>query len=109
MNLNDPFGRIAHREEKEYKSLSKTLKESNVNTRQEAEVVLQRVQARGKKIAIGVFVALIAVALIFPKAFILVLVFAAILLFWVFKTTLNARKYIQRYIEEEFSESDNQL
>jgi len=106
MKLNDPFGRVAHREQKEYESLSKTLKNSGVNTRQEAETVIERLRTRRTSSVYVVLIVMMVLVFFYPKAFFFFLIFAALILLWVFKTTQNARKYIQRYIEEELSENN---
>jgi hypothetical protein len=46
------------------------------------------------------------VALLYPSALTVSLIFAGLALIWVFKMTKNARQHIQRYIEEEISGSD---
>jgi len=108
MKLNDPFGRIAHRENKEYQSLSKTLKKSGVNNRREAEAVMARLQTRKTQTVYVVLIALLLLVFFYPEAFIFLLIFSGLIVLWVFKTTSNAHKYIQRYIEEELSEGDKQ-
>ena len=106
MKFNDPFGRVAHREKKEYESITKTLKESGVNTRSEAEIVMGRLQTRRTNTIYVILIALLLSVFFYPEAYIFLLIFAALILLWVFKTTQNARKYIQQYIEEELSKSD---
>lgn len=108
MNLNDPFGRVARREQQEYESLRDSLKESGVNSRSDADVILERIQARGTKIVTVIAIITLLVALLFPDAHTITLIFSGLALLWVFKMTKNARQHIQRYIEEEISRSDKQ-
>ena len=108
MNLNDPFGRVARREQQEYESLRDSLKESGVNSRSDADVILERIQARGIKIVTVIAIITLLVMLLYPGALTVTLIFTGLALLWVFKMTKNARQHIQRYIEEEISESDIQ-
>ncbi len=106
MNLNDPFGRVARREQQEYESLRNSLKESGVNSRKDVDVVLEPIQARGIKIVSAIVIITLLVALLYPSALTVSLIFAGLALIWVFKMTKNASQHIQRYIEEEISGSD---
>ena len=108
MKLNDPFGRVARREQQEYESLRETLKKSGVHTHKDAVVVLERTQVRGRKIVFAVLFASVLVALLYPSALTITLIFSGIALLWSFNMMKNARKHIQRYVEEELSESDQQ-
>lgn len=108
MKLNDPFGRIASREEKEYQSLRNTLEKSNVKTILDAEYVMERLQSRKTKVVYAVLGILLLLGFIFPKAFALIVFLAALAVLWVLKTTKNARRYIKRYIEEELKDKGKQ-
>ena len=108
MNLNDPFGRVARREQQEYESLRDSLKESGVNSRSDADVILERIRARGTKIVTVIAIITLLVALLYPGALTVSLIFAGLALLWVFKMTKNARQHIQRYIDEEISGSNSQ-
>ena len=105
MKLNDPFGRVARREQQAYESLRETLKESGVTTTEDAVIVLERTQVRGRKIVFAVVFVNLLVAFINPDALTISLIFSGIGLIWAFNMTKNSRKYIQRYIEEELSGS----
>jgi hypothetical protein len=108
MNLNDPFGRVARREQQEYESLRVSLKESGVISRGDVDVVLERIQARGIKIVTAIVIITVLVAVLYPSALTISLIFSGLALLWVFKMTKNARQHIQRYIDEEIAESNRQ-
>jgi hypothetical protein len=108
MNLNDPFGRVARREQQEYESLRASLKESGVNSRGDVDVVLERIQMRGTKIVAVIAIITLLLTLLYPGALTITLIFSGLSLLWVFKMTKNARQHIQRYIDEEIAGSDQQ-
>ena len=111
MNLSDPFGRMAKRQQQEYDSLSGTLREAGVTDIEQAESLIDDAKRRGKKsVTVAVLVTVI-LALVFPDARLVVIPLGAIFCFWVLKITTNGQKYIRRYIEEELSgkvDEDNQ-
>jgi len=106
MKHNEPVGRKAHREEKQYQSLSNTLKESGIKTIWDAENFLERLQTRKMRTVYVLLAILLIAGFIFPKAFGFIVMFSALILLWVLRTTKNTRMYVQRYIDEELSAKD---
>lgn len=101
MKLNDPFGRMASRHQVGYESMRDTLRRGGVKTPQAAQELIHQSKQRAVKFScIGLVVLLLLVCLLpkaLPIAFGLVLFFGA----WVASTTINGRRYIERFIDEE--------
>ena len=109
MNINDPFGRVQSRQQKEYESLRDSLKELGVNTPEAARAILERIQRRGKTGLAIIVSATLLLALLFAKLFGFFLACGALAAFWVIKTTLRSREYVQRYMQEEIEEQNENL
>jgi hypothetical protein len=101
MNLNDPFGRLQSKRQKEYESLRDSLKEVGLNNLEDAEALLEKLKRRGL-IGVAIIVpAALLIALVLPGLRAFVLACGLLAIFWLVKTTLNSREYVQRYIQEE--------
>jgi len=106
MNLNDPFGRIQSRRQKEYDSLRLSLQEAGLTNRADAEALMEKLQRRGiKGLAVITPVSLL-LALELPELRTLVLTCGVLAAFWVIKTSLNSQEYVKRYIREELGDRD---
>ena len=101
MNLNDPFGRLASKRQKEYESLRDTLKEKGLNNREDAQTLLQKLRQRGIWGVAIVVPSSLALALIFWELRAFFLICGSLGAFWVIKTVLNSQEYVKRYIREE--------
>ncbi|MCB2215435.1 hypothetical protein [Desulfofustis glycolicus] len=102
MNLSDPFGRMARRHQLAYETMCEAMRRSGVTTEQAAHEIIQQARSRAMKfLAIGMLV-LVAAAFLVPRpALPLVLGLGVLLLVWTISSTINGRRYILRYIEEE--------
>ena len=106
MNINDPFGRIQDKHQRNYESLCHSLQKAGVTTRADAEALLVKLRKRGIwGTVVTVLVTLLLVGVL-PDLRILVVVCGALLFFWFSKTSLNGQEYVKRYIREELEESD---
>jgi hypothetical protein len=106
MKLNDPFGRMASRHQLGYESMRDTMRKSGIDTPSAAWEVVERSKQRAQKyIATGVAV-LLLVTLLFPKAMPVTLSFGIFMAMWIVKSTINGKRYIQRYIDEVLEVSE---
>ena len=104
MKLNDPFGRMQARHQKGYEAMRTALREADVTTPQAArELIRQAVRRALAMLAIG-GVLLVPVSALFPRFAPLGLGLGLFLAVWVVTSTLNGRRYITRYIDEELGE-----
>ena len=100
MNINDPFGRMARREEKEYESLCAALRSEGIDSRAKAEAVLARIRRRALNAVAAVLIVALVAGILFPELKILSIITAVIIVFWVLRTTANGRRHVGRYIQE---------
>lgn len=103
MKLNDPFGRMARRREREYQSLSESLRKAGLTDRDKAEALIASLRSRTKKMLWIAVPATLALALIFREYAIYVVAFGLLTILWLSNTTQRGTEYISRYIEEECS------
>ena len=107
MNINDPFGRVQDKHQRNYESLCEALKKAGVTNRAAAEALLVKLRKRGLwGLAIIVPIALL-LALALPQLRIFVLACGVLLVFWLMKTSLNSQDYVKRYIREVLAEDDD--
>jgi len=101
MNLNDPFGRVQTKRQKEYESLCLSLKEVGLTNLADAEALLEKLRRRCIwGLAIITPVALL-LALALPELRVFFLACGVLVAFWLIKTTTDSQKYVKRYIQEE--------
>lgn len=101
MNINDPFGRLQSKRQKEYESLRDSLKKLGLNNLDGAHALLGKLQRRGIwGLAIIVPVTLL-LALVLPGLRTFIMICGALAVFWLLKTTQKSREYVKRYIQEE--------
>lgn len=101
MKLNDPFGRMAMRHQLGYESMRDTMRNSGIDTPNAAwEVIRQSKKNALKYIGTGIAVLLLVTCLL-PKAIPVTLSLALFLVAWVVNSTINGRRYVQRYIDED--------
>ena len=106
MNINDPFGRIQDKHQRNYESLRLSLKKAGLTNRTNAQALLKRLHRRGiwGLAVTGTVTVLLALALAELRFF--VLACGVLLAFWLSKTSLNSQEYVKRYIREELTEHD---
>ena len=101
MDINDPFGRLQSKRQKDYESLRDSLKKMGINNLDDAYALLEQLQRRGIWGAAILVPATLLLALVLPGLRAFVLICGVLALFWLYKTTLNSREYVKRYILEE--------
>ncbi|TKB25462.1 hypothetical protein FCL47_13020 [Desulfopila sp. IMCC35006] len=101
MKFNDPFGRIENRHQLGYESMRDTMRNSGIDTPDEAwEIVRQSKKRALKYLGIGTVV-LLLVTWVLPKLMPVTLSLAVFLVVWIASSTINGQRYIQRYIDDE--------
>ncbi|MBT0963072.1 hypothetical protein [Denitromonas iodatirespirans] len=102
MKIDDPFGRSAQRQARNYASVCEALQAAGVDTPEQVERCL-RSMTRNLLIGLAVIAALVlAVAVLAPNALPAALVGAAVLGLWMGAMAVNGRRHLQRYRRERF-------
>ena len=104
MDFNDPFGRLQSKRQKDYESLRDSLKKMGLNNLDDAYALLEQLQRRGIWGLAIIVPGTLLLALVLPGLRAFVLTCGAVALFWLYKTTLNSREYVKRYILEELAD-----
>ncbi|MCL6416839.1 hypothetical protein MIB92_14355 [Aestuariirhabdus sp. Z084] len=103
MQLNDPFGRMATKRQREYEVVRESLQGSDVTTPEAGQDLLNNIRQRGKwMMGLAVPVALVP-SVIVPQFALAFIVTGVLFIAWTFTTTRNGLRYVQRYIDEELS------
>lgn len=102
MTLKDPFGRLQQKQQSQYESLRAALQEAGVDNRDEAIRYLSNMRRNGLLMMVLVVGVAILLSTLFPGLAGIILVFAALLLIWVFSMLLNGHRFVKRFIAEEF-------
>jgi Flp pilus assembly protein TadB len=106
--MNDPFGRLERRHQAGYEAMRDSLRKGGVKTKEEARELMRGSEQRVIKfLAIALGVALL-LTLLFPSAVPVVLAAALFLLVWVITFTINGRRYINRFIEEDLGSGEGE-
>jgi len=101
MSLNDPFNRVQKQQQGAYKSFIASLKKSGIEDDQSAKNLLDNTLKRARLLTLVIAVITAATLMLWPKQGIILLVFALLVILWLFTTTIRARMFIQRYRQEE--------
>jgi hypothetical protein len=106
MKLNDPFGRMARRHQAGYEAMRDALRRSGTETAEAAWAIYTQAKKRGLNfIGIGSAI-LFLVTIILPQALPITLSLALLLIAWVISSTINGRRYIERYINEDLQRQE---
>ncbi|KAA3654665.1 MAG: hypothetical protein DWQ11_03780 [Proteobacteria bacterium] len=102
MKIDDPFGRTAQKQERNYASVRNALQAAGVTTPAQAEQCLRSITRNAliSTAIIGVLVG--AVALFYPQGLSVALVCAGVGWLWISATAVNGRRHVQRYRREMF-------
>lgn len=104
MDINDPFGRMQDKHQRNYESLRQSLQKAGLTNRADAQALLVKLRWRAIwGLAIIVPVTLL-LALGLPELRFIVLGLGVLLGFWLSKTSVKSREYVERYIREELTE-----
>ena len=108
MNINDPFGRVQSKRQREYESLRDSLKELGLNNHSDAQALLEKLKRRGIYGLAIIVPTTLLLALVLPGFRAFVLACGVLVVFWLFKTTLSSQEYVKRYIQEELGDHNEQ-
>ncbi|PLX98862.1 MAG: hypothetical protein C0623_11000 [Desulfuromonas sp.] len=101
MNLNDPFGRMASKYEREYEGLRESFQKMGINTPDDAQTLQEKLQRRGNWGVAIIATLTLVLSFIFPELLFLILLCGAVAVFWLIKTTAKSLEYVKRYVREE--------
>lgn len=107
MNINDPFGRVKDRHQRNYESLRTSLRKANLTDRADAEALLVKLHKRGRTGLVLIVVITTLLMLALPELRLFVLACGGLLVFWLGRTSINSQDYVKRYIREELTEPDD--
>lgn len=103
MNLNDPFGRLARRDQQAYETMRDALRGSGVTTEQAARQIIQHARTRALRVAAVGAAVLLLISLGLPKVLPVTAGMGLLAAVWMIKSTLDGQRYIERYIKEELT------
>lgn len=104
MKLNDPFGRMARRNEREYDSLATSLQSAGMTDPQQAEDLLVKLEKRTRTGLSIIIPAALVLLVLFRDYWMFIAAFTLLICIWLIKTTQKARVYIRRYVDEYLTE-----
>jgi len=104
MKLNDPFGRLEKRNQANYEMMRDAMKKGGVTTEQAAQEIITTSKNRALKFLAVVLAALLIAMAFKPHLWAAFLCIAMLVAAWAFKSMLNGRRHVERYIEEELSQ-----
>jgi len=106
MNINDPFGRMKDKHQRDYESLCHSLQKVGLTNRADAQALLVKLRRRGIwGLAVIVLVTLILMLALQELRY-FVLAGGVLLFFWLSKTSANGQDYVKRYMREKLDEHD---
>jgi hypothetical protein len=101
VKLNDPFGRVARRQQQTYAALRARLKQQGVNDIASVRAFVARVRAIAFGSVIGVVAVTLALGTVLPALGGLIGVLGVLALIWLGTSYLQTRMYLRRYLNEE--------
>ncbi|MEH6628639.1 MAG: hypothetical protein V7739_19545 [Motiliproteus sp.] len=107
MNINDPFGRMQSRHERNYESLCRSLRKAGLTDKAEA-LKLQDNMVKRCKIGLAIIIPFtLVLAALLPELWMFTLLFGAAISTWLYNLTKRGKKYVERYIKEELADQDD--
>lgn len=103
MNLNDPFNRLSKQDNNEYINFRQSLKDSSINSQQDAEALLKNIQRRALLFSILIVIVAAIIVMFLQNLKAIVIVFSLLMLLWLLTVTFKGQRYMRRYIKDEFS------
>lgn len=103
MKLNDPFGRQERRHQFGYESMRDTMRRGGITTPEEAREIIENSKKRALNFLGAGLVLFLLAALLLPKSLPVTICLAVLFAVWIGNSTVNGKRYIERYIDEELS------
>lgn len=107
MKINDPFGRLERKHQAGYEAMRDSLHKAGVRTESAALELMQASEQRIMKFGAIALAVAVLLAFAFSTYATIVICAAMFLVAWLFSFTVNGRRYIKRYIEEELKNGGN--
>ncbi|MEH6471536.1 MAG: hypothetical protein V7752_09800 [Halopseudomonas sp.] len=104
MNINDPFGRMQAKQQRDYESLCRSLRKAGLTNQADAEQLLKNLTKRIKYgLAIIITISLILLLLL-PELRIVTAAGGGLAALWLVNATRRGKEYIERYMREELAD-----
>tara|TARA_R110001583_G_scaffold14560_4_gene60638 strand:- start:6553 stop:6891 length:339 start_codon:yes stop_codon:yes gene_type:complete len=107
MNINDPFGRMQGKEQRDYESLRASLQRSGVTDPAGAHLLLEKLGNRMKYGLAFILPTTLILALLLPEMRIITLAIGGLLAVWIVNASRRGKQYLERYIDEELTDSSD--
>ena len=101
MNINDPFGRMASKHQKEYDALRESFTNMGINTPEAAQELIEKLKKRGKMGVAVIAAGTLILTLLLQELMALILLIGAVAVFWLIKTSQKSQDYVRKYLKEE--------
>lgn len=101
MSFNDPFGRQAAKQARDYTAVSDALRKAGVDSLDKAEQCLANIRRNAVVMVWLVMASFVLAALIHPPALPIVMVVGVLVLLWTGVSTHRGRTHLLRYMAEE--------
>ncbi len=100
MSLDDPFGRSAAKNERDYQELRSALVAAGIDSRAQVASMRRNVLRNALLAAAIVSLVLALVGLFLPRAFAFVAICAGVVAVWLVASTVRGRAHLARYLGE---------
>jgi len=100
MKLDDPFGRSAAKNERDYQELKSALAEAGIDSRAQVALMRRNVLRNALVVAAAVSLVLALVGLFLPRAFAFSAICAGVVAVWLAASTVRGRAQLARYQSE---------
>jgi len=101
MSFNDPFGRQAAKQARDYAAVSEALRQAGVDSLEVAERCLANIRRNAVVMVWLVMLSIVLAALIHPPSLPVVMVCGMVVLLWVGVSTHRGRAHLLRFMAEE--------
>ena len=104
MKLNDPFGRVANRNRRNYGALRDRLLEEGIRDSGAVRRFTANMTATALKLLLPVFAISLALMVFFPQLLAGLLALTVLIVLWVAAVYFQTRMHLKRYLREECDE-----
>lgn len=101
MKLNDPFGRVSKNNRRDYHSLRDRLRHEGIHDAAAIAAFAANMNGTALKLTMTVGGLSLALALLFPRYIMALLLLDAMLFLWIMVGYFQARMHLKRYAREE--------
>jgi len=103
MRIDDPFGRIADRDQRGYETLRQKMQEAGVDSIMAAERVMDRTHRNVLTFSAVALLGMGLIYLLLPKMAPIAIALAVFLLVNAVSALIRGRRYIKRFMDEELA------